>query len=72
MSGTRTHAGMLRATVQQFPDKDFLTATSTKGEARPVSFAELEERSRLIAAGLLERGVRHGDRVAVAAPNQVE
>lgn len=72
MTDNTTHAGLLRATVQQLPDKDFVKATSIAGETRSVSFIELEERSRRIAAGLLERGIRHGDRVAVAAPNQVE
>lgn len=72
MSGNTTHPGALRAAVEQSPDKDFLRATSASGETRSVSFTELEERSRQIAAGLLARGVRHGDRVAVAAPNQVE
>lgn len=67
-----THADLLRSAAEQFPDKVFLEATSASGEAQSVSFTDLEERSRRIAAGLLERGVRHGDRIAVAAPNQVE
>lgn len=72
MRTSKTHATLLRSAAEQFPDKVFLETTSASGEAQSVSFTELEERSRRIAAGLLERGVRHGDRIAVAAPNQVE
>lgn len=67
-----THPELLSAASQRFPDKIFLHATSASGRAEALTFTDLEERSRRVAAGLLSRGVRPGDRIAVAAPNQAE
>ena len=47
------------------------TAVIVPGK-RKVSFAELEERSKRLAAGLLSLGLRNGDRVAVLLPNRQE
>lgn len=72
MSTTETHPALLRAAAERVPDKVFLHATSADGAPVAVTFTDLEERSRQVASGLLRRGVRHGDRIAVAAPNLVE
>ncbi|HYW03672.1 MAG TPA: class I adenylate-forming enzyme family protein [Gammaproteobacteria bacterium] len=62
----------LNAAAAEHPDGVFLHCASEDGGPAPVTFAALEERSRRVATGLLARGLRPGDRVAVAAPNQVE
>ena len=36
---------------------------------RTVTYAELDEESRRVAGGLMELGVRQGDRVALWLPN---
>ncbi len=72
MSTDTTHPALLRSVAEETPDTVFLETTSASGGACSVTFAELEDRSRRVAAGLLARGVRRGDRVAVAAPNHVE
>lgn len=71
MTMTDTFPALLRAASAAFPDKIFLHTTSALGPEE-VTFSDLDHRSRAIAAGLLRRGIRPGDRVAVAAPNQVE
>ena len=45
-------------------------AVSCAGEER--SFAELDERARRVAAGLVAAGVRPGDRIAVLMQNRIE
>lgn len=72
MTMATTFPALLGAACATVPDKVFLHTTSASGRSEEVSFSELDHRSRRIAAGLLRRGVRRGDRVAVAAPNQVE
>ena len=63
--------GALRAAAEPDPDRIFLRCSAEEGHVA-VSFGELEDRSRRVAAGLLVRGLRRGDRVADAAPNQAE
>jgi acyl-CoA synthetase (AMP-forming)/AMP-acid ligase II len=41
-------------------------------DGRTVTYGAMADQSRRIAALLLERGVRHGDRVAVLSPNRPE
>jgi fatty-acyl-CoA synthase len=72
MTSTTTHHAHLRSAAEEFPTKVFLETTSGFGDQVSLSFTELEERSRRVAAGLLQRGVRRGDRVAVALPNHAE
>jgi long-chain acyl-CoA synthetase len=60
----------------------FLAATATRsgtavrhfadGEWRDVSFAELGERARALAAGLIGMGIEPGDRVAILADTRME
>lgn len=72
MSTVETHPALLRAAAERSPSTVFLHATSAAGAAVAVTFTELEQSSRRIASGLLRRGIGHGDRIAVAAPNCVE
>lgn len=72
MTMTDTFPALLRSASAAHPDKVFLHTTSASGQAEEVTFSDLDRRSRGIAAGLLRRGIGRGDRVAVAAPNQVE
>nr|WP_198148497.1 long-chain-fatty-acid--CoA ligase [Sphingomonas sp. Y57] len=42
------------------------------GQGAPISYAELDRRSRKVAAGLRASGVRHGDRVAYVGRNSAD
>ena len=59
---------LIRRAAREFAGR---TAVIVPGE-RKVSFAELEERSKRLAAGLLSLGLKKGDRVAVLLPNSQE
>lgn len=56
--------GILEETAREFPER---TCTIFKG-AR-ISFAEMDQLTDRLAAGLAARGVRKGDRVAIFMPN---
>ncbi len=53
--------------VERFPDNEALI----QGEVR-LSYAQLNQRADHLAAGLLEKGVGHGDRVVVVLKNRLE
>ena len=53
-------------------DKAAVVWEGEPGDTRTVSFAELSREAGLLAAGLLELGVRRGDVVAIYLPNLVE
>ncbi|MCW4602873.1 acyl--CoA ligase [Janibacter indicus] len=72
MTSSTTHHAHLRSAAEEYPTKVFLETTSADGNPLSLTFADLEERSRRVAAGLLQRGIRRGDRVAVALPNHAE
>jgi acyl-CoA synthetase (AMP-forming)/AMP-acid ligase II len=67
-----TFSALLQAAAAEEPDRVFLHAASERAAADAITFAELERRGRRVAAGLRARGLRRGDRIAVAAANQVE
>lgn len=69
---SQTLAQALRSAARAEPGRVFLHCASEAADAERVTFGRLEERSRQVAAGLLARGLGPGDRIAVAAPNQVE
>jgi long-chain acyl-CoA synthetase len=59
---------LIRRAAREFAGQ---TAVIVPGE-RNVSFAELDDRCRRLAAGLLSLGLNQGDRVAVLLPNSQE
>lgn len=61
-----TFSGLLTSLAQQRPDQAAVVDPSS-GDA--MTFAELDDRSRRLAAGLAATGVAHGDRIAVWLPN---
>lgn len=67
-----SHIGLLRDACRGNPDKVFLHGTTADGQSTSLTFQQLEDRSRRIAAGLLEHGMRRGERIAIAAPNNTE
>jgi fatty-acyl-CoA synthase len=62
-----TPVSFLERTALAFPDR----VAAVDGERR-MTWRELRERSRRLAAALQGAGMAHGDRVAVLAPNGVE
>jgi fatty-acyl-CoA synthase len=54
----------LRAAAREAPEAVFLREST-----EVVTFAELDVRVQAVVAGLASRGIRAGDRVAIAAPN---
>ncbi|MGD0025663.1 MAG: AMP-binding protein, partial [Xanthobacteraceae bacterium] len=58
---------LLTTNAIRYPDKVALIC----GETR-LTFKELEIRANRLAHGLIQRGIRHGDRVAVYLPNSAE
>ena len=67
-----TYADLLVTQATDRPDKVFLRADSAAGPMSTLTYAQLEERSRSVGAGLQRIGMRRGDRVAIAAPNELE
>lgn len=66
----RTVPQLLRAAADAAPDRPALIAHSLlAGEERTVTYRELAERARRLAAVLRDRGVRRGDRVAIVLGN---
>jgi crotonobetaine/carnitine-CoA ligase len=66
-SSPPTVAHLLRHWASVRPDQAFCSVAGTA-----YTFAELDDRSTRVAAGLAERGVSPGDRVALLAPNRIE
>ena len=68
---SRTAPELWRDAVQDAPSGPAYLAETPDGW-RPVSWDEAAERVDALAHGLLARGVRHGDRVAVLSRTQLE
>jgi long-chain acyl-CoA synthetase len=67
----RTAPELWRDAVRDAPDEPAYLE-ETAAEWRPVSWDEAAERVEALARGLLARGVRHGDRVAVLSRTRLE
>jgi fatty-acyl-CoA synthase len=59
----------LRNTARRFPDREALVVRS---QGVRLTYRELEAQVRLVARGLMARGIAKGDRVGIWAPNRVE
>lgn len=66
---TQTIPEHFASIVSQYGDR---IAVISRGQQIRLSFRELDERSNILAAGLRERGVKKGDRVAVSLGNNWE
>lgn len=62
-----TLSGALEAAAERWGSKPFLRHGDTT-----TTYAELRDESNRIAAGLLARGLRPGDRIAISCQNRVE
>ena len=67
----RTTPELWRDAVRDAPDEPAYLE-ETAGDWQPVSWDEAAERVESLARGLLARGVRHGDRVAVLSRTRLE
>ncbi len=67
-----TFATLLIDGATKYPDKVFLYIGSQDESMIPVTYQDMNERSIAMARALLARGLKPGDRVAIAAPNQIE
>lgn len=63
----RTLDGVLDAAAAEFPDRDYVVT-----DDRSYSYTEVKDWSERIAAGLVRRGIRPGDHVAVVLANHPE
>jgi 1-acyl-sn-glycerol-3-phosphate acyltransferase len=58
--------------VQRHPDRPHIVLQDEEGGERIVTYAELDQSARAVAAGLIERGVEPGRAVAIMLPTSVE
>ena len=68
----RSIGALIAGRAQRFGDKEAVRFRGADGAWRSLSFAQLDQRRRAIAAGFLAQGVRAGERVFFLAPNSVE
>src|SRR5579862_5327674 len=68
---SRTTPELWRDAVRDAPDQPAYLEETADGW-RPVSWDEASDRVSALAQGLLARGVRHGDRVAVLSRTRLE
>lgn len=67
-----TFLALFERRVGRSGDRPALRTAGPSGDTDPLTWAEWGERSRDVAAGLIRRGVRPGDRVAILAPTRPE
>ncbi|MEK6594014.1 MAG: AMP-binding protein [Pseudomonadota bacterium] len=58
--------------VQRHPDRPHIVLQDDTGSERTVTYAELDQRARAIAAGLIGHGLEPGQAVAIMLPTGVE
>ncbi|KAL3846670.1 hypothetical protein ACJMK2_017641 [Sinanodonta woodiana] len=67
-----TVPGRLEYIASRFPDKEAYVFLSPGKPRVSITGAELLEKSRAIATGLVRRGIKRGDVVAVSQPNNID
>ena len=58
--------------VQRHPSRPHIVLQDEEGAERTVSYSELDQAARAVAAGLVERGLEPGRAVAIMLPTSVE
>ncbi|MGH8703234.1 MAG: AMP-binding protein, partial [Burkholderiales bacterium] len=58
--------------VRRHPDRPHIVLQDEEGGERTVTYAELDQAARAVAAGLIERGLEPGRAVAIMLPTSVE
>jgi 1-acyl-sn-glycerol-3-phosphate acyltransferase len=67
-----TLAEVLEWHVARHPDRPHIVLQDEEGREQTVTYAELSEAARAVAAGLLERGLEPGRAVAIMLPTSTE
>lgn len=67
-----TLAEVLAWHVRRHPDRPHIVLQDDAGGERSVSYAELDQSARAIAAGLIGRGLEPGQAVAIMLPTSIE
>ncbi len=67
-----TYATVLAEAAQRYPERVFVHAVTEGGATARITYGELATRTDAVSRALLASGLRPGDRVAVALPNQAE
>lgn len=68
----QTYRDILEAASERGDKTFFHTVRASSPDLVPTSYAQINDRSKAISHGLLARGLRAGDRIAIAAPNCAE
>ena len=63
--------GVLAHHVHSHGERPHVLLWQSEDEEQTISYAELDQESRIVAAGLIERGLEPGDRVAIMLPTEV-
>jgi len=58
--------------VRRHPDRPHIVLQDEEGGERTITYAELDQAARAVAAGLIERGLEPGRAVAIMLPTSVE
>jgi 1-acyl-sn-glycerol-3-phosphate acyltransferase len=62
--------GVLAHHVHSHGERPHVLLWRSEDEEQTISYAELDQESRTVAAGLIERGLEQGDRVAIMLPTE--
>ena len=63
--------GVLAHHVHSHGERPHVLLWQSEDEEQTISYAELDQESRIVAEGLIERGLEPGDRVAIMLPTEV-
>ena len=68
----RTLVQLLESRAIEHPDKEAIVIYNESRKRSSLTFGEYQTQSRALAASLIEKGLGHGDRVAIMSPNKLE